>query len=80
MLPAGHVPQREVYQPMRLADNFADVDHGIFQLIFISRSHLHMLNALRGIYGSTRQEDTCQPLKGCKRDFSMGISIANGRQ
>ena len=21
---AGHVPQREVYQPMRLADNFAD--------------------------------------------------------
>jgi len=22
---AGHVPQREVYQPMRLADNFADV-------------------------------------------------------
>ncbi len=24
MVPAGHVPQREVYQPMRLTDNFAD--------------------------------------------------------
>ena len=34
---AGHVPQREVYQPMRLADNFADEDD---RWTALTRDHL----------------------------------------